>query len=115
MRCDVDGDLASHDLALFPSGDEFTDRFSGAADHRGLRGGHHRHDDVVDSAVSELRKYLLHGKFDGGHRAAASQAQAQSGATADHRTPSSSDNAPATTAAATSPREWPMTAPGTTP
>ncbi|RFZ09829.1 hypothetical protein DSM43518_01405 [Mycobacterium marinum] len=30
-------------------------------------------------------------------------------------TPSASDNAPATTAAATSPREWPMTAPGWTP
>ena len=31
------------------------------------------------------------------------------------RTPSSSDSAPATTAAATSPIEWPMTAPGCTP
>ena len=31
------------------------------------------------------------------------------------RTPSSSDNAPATTAAATSPMECPMTAPGVTP
>ena len=30
-------------------------------------------------------------------------------------TPSSSESAPETTAAATSPKEWPMTAPGWTP
>ena len=46
MRGDVDGDLAGHHVTLLPRRHQLAHRLGGAADHRGLRRGHHRHHDV---------------------------------------------------------------------
>ena len=37
VRCDVDGHLAGHHVALLPRRDELANRLGCAADHRGLR------------------------------------------------------------------------------
>ena len=47
MRGHVDGHLAGHHVALLPGRHQVAHRLGGAADHRRLRGGHHRDHDVA--------------------------------------------------------------------
>ncbi|CKS48271.1 Uncharacterised protein [Mycobacterium tuberculosis] len=66
VRRHVDGHLARHHVPLLPTGDEVTNGVARTADHRGLRGRHHRDHNIVDSACHQLRIHLLGGQF---HRA----------------------------------------------
>ena len=83
VRGDIDGHLAGHDLALLPVGDDPADGLGGTADHRRGRGGDDGDHDVLDALALEFLADLLRGQFDGGHRTAAGDLQAQQRTAAD--------------------------------
>ena len=83
VRCDVDGHLAGHDLALLPLGDDATHGFGGTTDHGRRRGGHHGDHNILDPLLLQFFTHLLGRKFDRSHGTAAGDLHAQQGPSAD--------------------------------
>ena len=87
MGGDIHRHLPCHHIAGLPFRHQFPDRIGRPADHRGLRGGEHRHDDIADAPCREFVADLLGRQLDRGHRAAAGQAAHEPRAPADHPDP----------------------------